>query len=201
MYDRVAVLVLLLAVGSDSVSPLEARVRNKPRLSFVSGRHTIELSSQMIVAIRRFDTSFKLWSDEDYLPSIHSYYRYTDRQSPFAVLGDVNGDGRIDAILDGLTDSHSVLIAVLSKAGRYRVQVIHSWDLANPRSNRYSPDSSLEHGKDSFLAYCRPRRITSPYEKAPLTLRNDAFVLIHAERASSVYYYRKGRFRTFTTSD
>ena len=197
VFASAAILVLaLIALNSH-----DASAGSRPRLSYVQGRHTVELSPKMNAAIRRFDATFVPWLDEDYLPSIRKYYRYTERQSPFAVLGDVSGDGRIDAILDGRTSSRSVLLAVLSRGGGYRVLVIESGELIDPRTQGYVASTGLEYGKDSCLNYFAPRRIKTSYERLPLYLRHDAFELGYCERASTVYYYRNGRFHTYTTSD
>lgn len=197
---RLVVETILIALVLLSLDLSDAWAGSRPRLSYVQGRHTVELSPKMNAAIRRFDATFVPWLDEDYLPSIRKYYRYTERQSPFAVLGDVNGDGRIDAILDGRTTSSCVLLAVLSRGDGYRVHVIHSSEVTDIKT-QYSSGTGVEYGLDGFLTYCAPRRINSPYESLPLILRHDAFERVAWERASSVYYYRDGRFRTYTTSD
>lgn len=193
--------LLLLVLIVTLLDPGEAWAGSRPRLSYVQGRHTVELSPSMNAAIRRFDATFVPWLNDDYLPSIRKYYRYTERQSPFAVLGDVNGDGRIDAILDGRTSSRSVLLAVLSRGARHRVLVIQSGELIDPKARWYVASTGVEYGKDSCVSYVSPRRIKTSYEVLPLHLRHDAFEIGYCERASTLYFYRHGRFRTYTTSD
>jgi hypothetical protein len=155
----------------------------------------------MTDAIRRFDPSFAPWSDGDYLPEIREFYRYTERQTPFAVLGDINGDGRIDAVLDGRTRSQNVVLAVLSRPNGYTARVVQQADLIDPKTHWYGSGIRRQYGKDSFLTHVGPQRMKSAYETMPLVLRHDAFEINYWERAASVYFYRKGRFQTYTSSD
>ena len=192
-------MTLLSAVLS--LDPLATSAGSRPRITHAHGRYSIELTVSMTDAIRRFDPSFAPWSDGDYLPEIREFYRYTERQTPFAVLGDINGDGRIDAVLDGRTRSRSVLLAVLSRRNGYTARVVQQADLIDPKTNWYGSGIRRQYGKDSFLTHVGPQRIKSTYETMPLVLRHDAFEINFWERAASIYFYRKGRFQSYTSSD
>jgi hypothetical protein len=72
-------------------------------------------------ALDRYDRDFEMWSGENYRTG-GSKYEYSPRQTPWAVIGDFNGDGRTDIAVAGRTDDDALVLFVLSNGKRrYRV--------------------------------------------------------------------------------
>ena len=130
---------------------------------------------------------------EDYNPAVRRYASDVGpRQALFAVVGDFDGDRRDDVVVHARlrkpADSAQVFMAVLNDStGAETIEI-----------ERY-PFYSGPLGE--YLLYQKAETIRSRHEKAPLTLKTDAFQVVFFEKAATLYYYQGGKFRQYFTAD
>lgn len=129
--SRPTVLALVAAVAlAASATPRVAVAqrwgRGEPRPLVYQGadrQWRVDLPPAMEDALDRYDPDFEPWSESDYARAGMQAYRFSARQTPWAVLGDFNGDGRMDAAVAGRTDRETVTLLLLS-SGRRRYRAI-----------------------------------------------------------------------------
>ena len=133
------------------------------------------------------------------------WYQITERQALFAAIGDFNGDKILDVVLDGDNGREGARLVIMSDGASFRVEKLAPLEVVPPqiRQFRTRPRAAneAEHGVGEGLSLVRPGTYRSPYEPEPLVLTTDAFELHYFEKASSIHYYRNGRWHSFTTSD
>ena len=175
---------------------------NIPVIQKTNSKYNVYLPPALKKALFSYDSTFKTWDQDDYLPSLVSFYAFTSTQAPFAVIGDFNGDTTLDIILQGHTAKNSILLAIFSNLKEYNIIEIEKSDLGNPKEDWYGVgDNQKEYGLWVYLSLVSPGKKKSPYEKKTLYLKTHAFQIEYFEKASVLYYYKKGKFIEYVTSD
>jgi hypothetical protein len=178
-----------LAFGSD------------PIIKAIGDEHIVVLSDNMEKALRNYDPEFTVWSQRDYIPDITKGYPFSRKQAPFAVIGDFNGDRILDVVLQGHNKKEDLIICLMSDSRKLRVMEIERGPLTIPQRQSYDLGPHTEYGQWIFLTFVAPGKIESPYEDNPLELKTDAFELNYFEKASVVYYFKRGQFHKYITGD
>src|SRR5690349_10360162 len=75
------------------------------------GEYLLVMPEALKAAIAAYDPTFVQWKESDFLPTVRKSYPYSGRQAPFAVVGDFNGDGRTDVIVQGHDKQSDVVLA------------------------------------------------------------------------------------------
>lgn len=177
---------LILTTSTDSSGDDIALIRKR------GDKAELYLPPRMRSTLSDFDPNFSIWSLSDYHSLLRSWYPYSDRNLPFAVLGDFNGDGKQDAVLHGHNKSAGMVVCLLSLSDTFQVVIVERWEVENWTYSSHS---------ENYLAYVGPRLIRSSFEDEPLDLKNDAFVIGYFEKAATLYYFMDGRFHQYTTAD
>jgi len=126
---------------------------------------------------------------------------FSQRSAPFAALGDFNSDGRRDAVLHGHTKSYSVIITLLSLQRGYVAQRVAETLYRDPQSQRYGSENNWEYGLSGFVQLAPRGHLWSPTLGKTLTLGTDGYLTVSWGTASSLYLYRRGRWRYYPVSD
>jgi hypothetical protein len=188
-----------------------------PHIEPRSGEPILVLTAPMEAALRAFDPEFKARRLSDYPPYMwrpgctwsqecaRGLYRLNPREAPFAVVGDFNDDGVLDAVIDGDNRESGRRIVVLSNRQAFSVSEVDSLgrvsnEIESSRSNK-GATRDWENGIEVGLSWAKPDTYRTPYEPQALVLRTDAFVVSYFERASVLYYLRNGKWNEFTLSD
>jgi hypothetical protein len=173
-----------------------------PAIKKADGQYVLTLPSMAKEALHRYDPSFKIWAQDDYLPTLIKLYQFSPRQTPFAVIGDFNGDGISDVALHGRNNSNDLVVAVLSSGQGFKVVEIDRSSLTIPEKERYGMgDGKTEHGQWVYLVSASAGKKESSYEDRPLKLKTDAFEIVCFEKAAVLHYYEDGKFLRYTTAD
>jgi len=123
---RVVAVGALFLLSTAAPAAAQRLRRREPRvLIYRSGDRTwrVDLPVAMEDALDRYDRDFEAWNEGDYAAAGLASYDFSPRQTPWAVIGDFNGDGRTDLAIAGRTDRYAVLLFVLS-TGRDRFRVV-----------------------------------------------------------------------------
>jgi hypothetical protein len=171
----------------------------------------------MKLSLQRFDPEFTTRRLSDYPPYMwrpgctpapdceRSLYRIQPREAPFAVIGDFSGDGVLDVVMDGDNRRSGRRVVILSAQRSFTTSEVESLprisdEIMASRSNN-GITRGWEDGLDVGLTRAKPGRYRSPYERERLELTTDGFVVSWFEKAAMLYYFRNGRWNTFTLSD
>jgi len=173
----------------------------EPSIRIVGDEFILNLTSDQKTAIRGYNPEFQIRKQGDYLPSLLKQYLFSNRQLPYAVIGDFNGDGRKDVVLQGYDKTSELLIAVLSSnSGPGVIEILRSRRV-DPQNEFYDMGDHNEYGAWVYLTFVPRGIIDSPFAKNPLKLSTDAFELNYFEKASVLYYLDTHRFLKYITSD
>ena len=132
-------------------------------------------------------------------------YRVSARQALFAVVGDFNGDGIPDVVVDGDNKTYGRLLAILSSAVGFQVSEIESGPRISreleAQRGRPVTGRDEDEGIPQGLSLAQRGTIRSHHEPAPLVLRTEAVNMTYFESSAKVVYYRNGAWHDYWTSD
>ena len=125
--------------------------------------------------LRAFDPGFKAWEQSDYSVADIRRYPFSLQSTPSAVVGDFNGDGRLDAVLAGRNEHGPEILAVMSEAATYRVVLISQWNAfdALRAKGKAVPKTAL--GLLAFTSKGKTYDIGGDTVSQLVTLKNDGF--------------------------
>ena len=197
---RVLLAAIILSFCLPDIVPAHA-AEEEPSIRMAGNEPVLTLSKEQKVAIRGYNPDFMIRRQADYLPSLLKQYPFSNRQLPFAAIGDFNGDGRMDVVLQGFDKASELLIAVLSSnSGPYVMEILRS-KLVDPKTEFYGMGDHNEYGLWTYLTFVPRGMVDSPFANQPLKLSTDAFQLNYFEKASVLYYLRGYKFQKYVTSD
>lgn len=152
---------------------------------------TLQLPDNMKQILYTYEPDFISYEMKNYEEIISSTYQTNEKQLPWAIIGDFNGDEINDVVIDGHNNKLELLIAILSKSDSFFVHEIN-------RAQYFSPDLELKWSSLSYVP--RGTILRSNYEENTFELTSDAFEL-SSEKGTTVYYFKDGKFLIYVTSD
>jgi hypothetical protein len=197
---RVLLASIILSFCLPDIVPARA-AEEEPSIRLAGNEPVLNLSKEQKAAIRGYNPEFLIRRQADYLPGLLKQYPFSNRQLPFAAIGDFNGDGRMDVVLQGFDKANELLIAVLSSnSGPYVMEILRS-KLVDPKTEFYGMGDHNEYGLWTYLTFVPRGMVDSPFANQPLKLSTDAFQLNYFEKASVLYYLSGHKFQKYVTSD
>jgi hypothetical protein len=158
-----------------------------PRLERLGRRTLLHLPPRMMAALQAATPGFRTFRRADFAASLpDTIYGDASKQAPFAVIGDFDGNSRLDVVLYG-RDTSVVLVAIVDdKTGT------HVFELDRDKDERVP-------GIEGSLSYRAPGDLKGDDDQ-PLRIDHDFFSLDH-EMWSAIYYYTDGRFVNMVVGD
>jgi hypothetical protein len=136
---------------------------------------------------------FELWPWQHYDRDVHSVYVISHRTAPSAIIGDFNGDGVQDVVMEG-HDRHRVLrLCLLSQDDDFTFIMLQSGPWS---STAVDPRNQI-----SYLSFRGPGHIGTNYNDEAMVLRTDGFEVITVDKAAVLYYWNGKAFVEFQTAD
>ena len=184
------------AVGQQS--PVDTTAL-RPRIDQRPGGPVLVLTREMERALGAAYPGFHHWALADYMPEIRGFAPATDRHAPFAVIGDFDGEGEPDVIVEGHDATRSLMLALLAGTDSVRIIAIDERPLP--------PGERQRDARWTFLSLV-PRGVVRAdtleeggYDPIPITIDRDGFEVVFYGKAANFYYWRDGRFVQWITSD
>jgi hypothetical protein len=158
-----------------------------PRLERLGRRTLLHLPPRMMAALQAATPGFRTFRRADFAASLpDSVYGDASKEALFAVIGDFDGNSRLDVVLYG-RDTSVVLVAIVDdKAGPHVFELDRDTDERVP-------------GVEGSLSYRAPGDLKGDDDQ-PMRIEHDFFSLDH-EMSSAIYYYLDGRFVNMVVGD
>lgn len=135
----------------------------------------VELAPPIAKALREYSGKFALWELADYPAEKIKDYPYSEKSLPYAVKGDLNGDGIEDIVLSGHDEDSNIVVALISDRAGYHALPI----LAFPA---YS--SAREHKNElpftptwTLTVQEKGRKCVAGYNKRETVLKSDGVLV------------------------
>ena len=112
---------------------------------------------------------------------------------PSVVLGDFNGDSKLDIAMAGNSGPTYAMFMLLAKSD----------SVPEPKILLIGWGEAATGMADSYIGLVRPQtiRVSPELEPQPLELRTDALLDVTIEKAAVMYYLDRGVIRRYLTSD
>ena len=138
--------------------------------------YRIVLPDDMERALRAFDPSFKIWEQSDYSVKDIRRYPFSLQSTPSAVIGDFNGDGRLDAVLAGRNKHGPEILAVMSASATYRVVLVSRWNAFDTLRAKGKAVPKAAFGLLAFVPKGKAYDIGGDSVTRLFTFNNDGFI-------------------------
>lgn len=164
-----------------------------PRID-VGGEPCLVLPPEYAAAVAAHDPAFKPWNTRPFPTWIFTDETVTARQTPFAVIGDLTGNGGADVVIDGHSDGYASRLILLRNGNEVRV-------VKHYRRPLPVVASVYREGFSEAIHLVPPGRYESFFEEEALELENFAFEWLFLEKAAVIVYWRGGEFQEWTSAD
>ncbi len=164
-----------------------------PRID-VGGEPCLVLPPEYAAAVVAHDPEFEPWNTRPFPTWIFTDETVTARQTPFAVIGDLTGNGGADVVIDGHSDGYASRLILLRNGNEVRV-------VEHYRRPLPVVPSVYREGFSEAIHLVPPGRYESFFEEEALELENFAFEWLFLEKAAVIVYWRGGEFQEWVSAD
>lgn len=152
--------------------------------------HQLVLPAAHRKAIGRAVPGFEPWKLETYSADIRQMYDFTGRQVPWAVVGDFDGDGSLDAVVDGSGRDTCYRLCVWSRRTGPVVTIVDTLACQSATRPGYT-----------VLMYVAPGRHGTNFDEQSTFIPHDGFFDYIFEKAGSIWYWKDGSWQEFYAAD
>lgn len=158
--------------------------------------YELKLPTAIKDALSNFNPRFRPWEATDYAPEVRhgGHQEQLQNRAPFALVTDVNGDGKGDLILDGHDQQQSLLLGVVSQGSGYEVLILRASELVDPQSLECQFAGKKERGFAYYLWLVEDRNPASPIFTLAWPQQSNAAGELLNDGGTVDYYYKDGRF-------
>jgi len=173
-----------------------------PRITPVAGQVGVPtLTAPVEAALAKANPDFKMFTADDYLPSVKMLFLNLRDETPMAIVGDFNGDGQKDIVVMGHARNERLVYAVISVKNGYVAQLVDREALDDrplypamaELGEEFDADQEAafrESGQDTYLSL-QPANDREPGVKA---FKLDTLILETFRADSRVFPYVDGSF-------
>ncbi|MBC7370554.1 MAG: hypothetical protein H7326_03255 [Bdellovibrionaceae bacterium] len=136
----------IILLGSFITSELSVAADVFPRIEKVGSTYNLILSPAMESELKKVSPSFKQYPPNYFPDRIMKSYKFSDKQMLSAVIGDFNGDGKPDAIVQGADSRGDVVFKIISADKGYKISFFSRNVDAKATLKLYFPNSTWASG-------------------------------------------------------
>ena len=188
---------LFLALAAFLVSsPLAGAEPLDPLVKRQGEVYELKLPTALKAALRNFNPRFQPWEATDYAPEVRhgGHQEQRKNRAPFALVTDVNGDGKDDLILDGHDQQQSLLLGIVSQGSSYKVLIIRASELVDPQTLQCQFAGKKEQGFAHYLWLAENKSPGSPIFTLAWPQQSNASGELLNDGGTVDYYFKAGRF-------
>ena len=190
--------------ASDATSARDRTAGGGPRLVGTATDVTVELPARFEEVLADSVGNFATVTSGELSPGILGgpggggfRYPWSERQAPFAVIADFDGNGANDVVLLQRSPEMGRVVAVLDVPPRPRVIELRRWARA---------DAGEGGPMTSFYLMLQPAGAMHAPDfgsgvDTTITLRREGVVVAYFGQAARTFWYEDGRFESRTTAD
>ncbi len=190
--SEIAKKIKMYKINADSIL-FPAYDGNNPCIIKTDSIYKLIIPPKMKEALVNFDKRFTPWTLNNFSSIDLKIYKITKNQLPYAVIGDFNGDRKLDLFLFGHNNSAIISLCIQSNSNHFYVQIIDK----KPNTEKIIEN----HFFHINYGYVKKKEISSHYEEEILNLDSDAIWGSFPEKASWILYHKDGEFHQFKTAD
>ena len=193
---QACVLPLMALLVSFLLPPLAGAEPLGPVVNRQGEGYELNLPAAIKAAISRFNPRFLPWQAIDYAPEVRhgAHQEKLKNRAPFALVTDINGDGKDDLILDGHDDQQSLLFGVLSKGSKYEVLILRVAELVDPQSLECQFAGNKQRGFAYYLWLSENQNPSAPIFTLAWPQQSNAAGELLNDGGTIDYYFKAGRF-------
>jgi len=147
-------------------------------------------------AMEEVDPTLHPWESKHYEVPINDSYDYSSFSTPFAALGDFDGNGELDAALHGRDRARELIFVLLSRGEAATFYKVEGHPLPYPDDWPLTP-GLFKHGLSRYLELIPKGKPISPGGQV---LDRDAFAVVDGD-GSKVYLFSDGQFRRHPSTE
>lgn len=164
-----------------------------PRIDTVGLAHVLHLPPAMDSALRVLSPGFRAAARGEFAPDVLSWLGRAKEDVPaFAVVGDFDGDGRLDVAIEG----NFGLVAILNRAEGPTAMCV---------KDRCGDEPVAARGSREEYVVLQARGVVKLFDEdgkdASIKIRRDGIQEIYFEKAAMLFYYDKGVWKSEVTDD
>ena len=112
--------------------------------------YKIVLSSEIEKLLKEYDPAFRPYNLDDYSTELTNLYPFSPYSTPSIIIGDFNGDGKKDILMEGKSERCRKKIAVMSFQNDYKIIEIYKFKRDNEEKNEILNSGMLLQPKGSI---------------------------------------------------
>ncbi|HEX7048734.1 MAG TPA: hypothetical protein VF188_00880 [Longimicrobiales bacterium] len=174
-----------------------APISQEPYLAMSDSGPVLRLPAAMREALEAYAPEFRPWRLEEYEVEAAAHAGPPERLPLFGTIGDFNADGVRDVALQGHDAAQEYFVVLLSDGAVFRAVELYR--------QPYHPDPDGP-GRAAYLRRAPPGKVDVPpmlesLEGPAPELVGDGIVEVFEGQASTLYYWKDGRFVRYITGD
>ncbi|MBK5294313.1 MAG: hypothetical protein JJE04_21855 [Acidobacteriia bacterium] len=195
-FMRANIIALIALPVSFVSSPISLAEPLGPVVSRKGEVYELKLPVTVREALTNFNSRFQHWEATDYALEVRhgGHQEKLKNRAPYALVTDVNGDGKDDLILDGHDHQRTLLIGVVSKGSQYRVSIIRESELVDPQTLECQFDGKQQRGFAYYLWLPEKKKPGSPIFSLAWPQQSNASGKLLNDGGTVDYYFKEGQF-------
>jgi len=188
------VLLALAAVSLGAAAAGTVAAAGPATLSKTSAGWQLKLSAQMYQALIAYNPRLRVLTAKSFVPSLITQYKFSTRESPWAVLGDFTGDGKQDLVFLTHVDDTVLLLSAIAEGKGYRVAELSRIRDGLNDTIEVAP-GKIEQGVWNFLRVQPKGVVFSALDQMEVDLKTEGVRFEYWKMSAEILFWDSGHLR------